>query len=225
MIQTSMLSKSYFLDEREIFVLNSISMTVDKGEYVAVMGPSGAGKSTLLNVIGCLDRADRGQYLLAGEEVSTLKDVELAAVRKNKIGFVFQSSQFIDYLDLIDNVSLPGFYSDHSRQACRERAEQLLEQVGLGDRMSHRPNQLSGGECQRAAVARALFNNPEILLADEPTGNLDSNNSAQLVDLFSKLHSSGLTIVLITHDQEVAASAERVMLLHDGQLYESKTAA
>ena len=203
--------------------MNSISMEIDKGEYVAIMGPSGAGKSTLLNVIGCLDRADRGRYLLAGQDVSDLEDVELSTIRKKKIGFVFQSFQFVDYLDLLDNVSLPGFYGEGSRKACRDRAKQLLTQVGLEDRLSHRPRQLSGGECQRAAVARALFNQPEILLADEPTGNLDSQNSAHLVELFSKLHSAGLTILLITHNPEVAGSAERSLLLHDGQLHEAKS--
>jgi putative ABC transport system ATP-binding protein len=224
-IQVSTLYKSYFLEDREIPVLNSISMEIGRGEYVSVMGPSGAGKSTLLNVIGCLDRADSGQYLLAGQDVSDLEDVKLAAIRKNKIGFVFQSFQFIDYLDLLDNVSLPGFYGENSRNSCRERALRLLEQVGLENRISHRPSQLSGGECQRAAVARALFNEPEILLADEPTGNLDSNNSEQLVDLFSRLHSAGLTILLITHNPEVAASAERCLFMRDGQLYETKSAA
>jgi len=225
MIKTSGLCKSYHLDQQAIPVLNSISLEIEAGEYIAIMGPSGAGKSTLLNVLGCLDKADGGQYLLAGEDVSLMRETELDNVRKKKIGFVFQSAQFVDYLDLLDNVSMPGFYEGQSREYCRDRARSLLQKVGLDRRVSHRPGQLSGGECQRAAVARSLFNHPQLLLADEPTGNLDSANSAQLTTLFSELHEQGLTIILITHNPEVANSAQRRLHLRDGQLSETSAAA
>ncbi|MDX2478011.1 MAG: ABC transporter ATP-binding protein [Gammaproteobacteria bacterium] len=199
-------------------VLKNISLTVAEGEFIAIMGPSGTGKSTLLNVLGCLDSADGGSYVLDQEAISEMDDRTLAEVRNRKLGFVFQSTSFVDYLDLPDNVAMPGFYSGMPRGQCRQHAIALLKQVGLEHRLTHLPGQLSGGESQRVAIARALFNQPRLLLADEPTGNLDSRNSADIVSLLKQLNSQGLTIVLITHDREVATAADRIYLMQDGVL-------
>jgi len=217
-IQASSIDKSYQLSGRQVPVLKNISLTVAEGEFIAIMGPSGTGKSTLLNVLGCLDSADGGSYVLDQEAISEMDDRTLAEVRNRKLGFVFQSTSFVDYLDLPDNVAMPGFYSGMPRGQCRQHAIALLKQVGLEHRLTHLPGQLSGGESQRVAIARALFNQPRLLLADEPTGNLDSRNSADIVSLLKQLNSQGLTIVLITHDREVATAADRIYLMQDGVL-------
>ena len=218
MIQAHSIDKSYQLSGRQVPVLKNISLTVAEGEFIAIMGPSGTGKSTLLNVLGCLDSADGGSYVLDQEAISEMDDRTLAEVRNRKLGFVFQSTSFVDYLDLPDNVGMPGFYSGMPRGQCRQHAIALLKQVGLEHRLTHLPGQLSGGESQRVAIARALFNQPRLLLADEPTGNLDSRNSADIVSLLKQLNSQGLTIVLITHDREVATAADRIYLMQDGVL-------
>lgn len=218
MIQTRSLDKSYQLPGQQVPVLKNISLDVAEGEFVAIMGPSGTGKSTLLNLLGCLDMADSGSFTLDQEMISKMDDRALADIRKRKLGFVFQSTSFIDYLDLPDNVAMPGFYSGMSRADCRHRAIDLLEQVGLGHRLSHLPGQLSGGESQRVAIARALFNRPRLLLADEPTGNLDSHNSSEIVNMLRDLNAEGLTIVLITHDEAVAKAADRIFIMEDGSL-------
>jgi len=217
-IQAHSIDKSYKLSGRQVPVLKNISLTVAEGEFIAIMGPSGTGKSTLLNVLGCLDSADGGSYVLDQEAISEMNDRTLAEVRNRKLGFVFQSTSFVDYLDLPDNVAMPGFYSGMPRGQCRQHAIALLKQVGLEHRLTHLPGQLSGGESQRVAIARALFNQPRLLLADEPTGNLDSRNSADIVSLLKQLNSQGLTIVLITHDREVATAADRIYLMQDGVL-------
>ncbi len=218
MIETRSLDKSYQLPGQQVPVLKNISLDVAEGELVAIMGPSGTGKSTLLNLLGCLDMADSGSFILDQETISKMDDRALADIRKRKLGFVFQATSFIDYLDLPDNVAMPGFYSGMSRADSRQRAIDLLEQVGLGHRLSHLPGQLSGGESQRVAIARALFNRPRLLLADEPTGNLDSHNSSEIVNMLRDLNAEGLTIVLITHDETVAKAADRIFILKDGSL-------
>lgn len=218
MIQAHSIDKTYQLSGRQVPVLKNISLEVAEGEFIAIMGPSGTGKSTLLNVLGCLDSADGGSYVLDQEAISEMDDRTLAEVRNRKLGFVFQSTSFVDYLDLPDNVAMPGFYSGIPRGQCRQHARALLKQVGLEHRLTHLPGQLSGGESQRVAIARALFNQPRLLLADEPTGNLDSRNSADIVSLLKQLNTQGLTIVLITHDREVATAADRIYLMQDGVL-------
>jgi putative ABC transport system ATP-binding protein len=217
-IQTRSLVKSYQLPGQQVPVLKKVSLDVADGEFVAIMGPSGTGKSTLLNLLGCLDIADAGSFILDQETISKMDDRALADIRNRKLGFVFQSTSFIDYLDLPDNVAMPGFYSGMSRADCRQRAIDLLEQVGLGHRLSHLPGQLSGGESQRVAIARALFNRPRLLLADEPTGNLDSHNSSEIVNMLRDLNAEGLTIVLITHDEAIAKTADRIFIMEDGRL-------
>lgn len=218
MIQADSIDKSYTLPGLKIPVLKNVSLEVGEGEFIAIMGPSGTGKSTLLNLLGCLDSIDGGRYVLDNEAISEMNDAALAAVRNRKLGFVFQSTSFIDYLDLPDNVAMPGFYCGMSRAERRQRATDLLQRVGLEHRLTHLPGQLSGGESQRVAIARALFNRPRLLLADEPTGNLDSRNSAEIVNLLEQLNAEGLTIVLITHDREVAGAADRIYLMQDGVL-------
>ena len=220
MIEAQGLGKAYQLGERDIPVLRSISLSVPEGGFWAIMGPSGAGKSTLLNVLGCLDTPTTGSYRLAGNEVAGLDDRELARLRNRFIGFVFQFSHFVDYLSLVDNVALPGFYARESHQESRAKALELLDKVGLGHRAEHGAHQLSGGELQRASLARALFNQPRLLLADEPTGNLDAKNTAQLMDLLHGLNSEGIAVVMVTHDPQVAARAERRFTLADGGLRE-----
>ncbi len=218
MIQARSLDKCYKMPGQRIAVLKKLSLDVAEGEFVAIMGPSGAGKSTLLNVLGCLDVADAGSYVLDREIISIKDDHALADIRNRKLGFVFQSTRFVDYLDIPDNVAMPGFYSGQQRAFCRQRAEELLELVGLGHRLKHRPGQLSGGENQRVAIARALFNQPRLLLADEPTGNLDSKNSAEIISLLLELNAGGLTIILITHDQNIASAADKIYFMQDGEL-------
>ena len=218
MIRVRSIDKSYHLPGQKIPVLKRISLDIKEGEFVAIMGPSGTGKSTLLNLLGCLDVADSGELTLDQQVISSMDDAALAEIRKHKLGFVFQSTSFVDYLDLPDNVAIPGFYSGVSRHQGRERAIGLLNRVGLGHRLTHRPGQLSGGECQRVAIARALFNSPRLLLADEPTGNLDSHTSTEIVNMLRGLNSEGLTIVLITHDEAVASAADKIFHMDDGVL-------
>lgn len=218
MIQVRAIEKSYTLPGQKIPVLKKVSLDVEEGEFVAIMGPSGTGKSTLLNLLGCLDMADSGSFVLDQNIISKMDDRALAEIRNRKLGFVFQSTSFVDYLDLPDNVAMPGFYSGMSRADSRQRAIDLLKQVGLGHRLSHLPGQLSGGECQRVAIARALFNRPRLLLADEPTGNLDSRNSGEIVNMLKGLNAEGLTIVLITHDETVAKAADKIFIMQDGKI-------
>lgn len=219
MIVAEHLCKSYDLGHRRVRVLHDLSLRVSTGDFVAITGRSGAGKSTLLQLLGCLDIPSSGEYRLAGSPVSRLSESELAEVRNKRIGFIFQTSHFIDYLDLVDNVALHGFYAgDYDEPACRRRARELLTDVGLAHRLTHKPAELSGGERQRAAVARALFGKPDLILADEPTGNLDGKNSAVFASLMRDLNRDGITILMVTHDTKMAGIAARQLDLRDGQL-------
>ena len=208
--------KTYKMGTQEVHALRGCSLAVDAGEYIAIMGPSGSGKSTLMNVIGCLDIPTKGTYHLDGRDVGRLSDDELAEVRNGQIGFVFQTFNLLSRQDCLQNVELPLVYAGVSRAERRERAAEALIQVGLGDRMDHKPNELSGGQRQRVAVARALVNRPSILLADEPTGNLDSATSDEIMRLFELLYRRGNTIVVVTHEDDIAAHARRVVRLRDG---------
>ncbi len=202
--------------------LKSVSLEIKKNEYVALMGPSGSGKSTLMNLLGCLDSPSRGEYWLNGTEVSTMDDGELAEVRNKEIGFVFQTFNLLPRLSALENVALPLVYAGVSKEARLEKARKVLESVGLGDRVNHKPNELSGGQRQRVAVARALVNDPAIILADEPTGNLDSKTSYEIMGLFEQIHKLGNTVILVTHEHDIALHAHRVVRLRDG-LIESDT--
>jgi putative ABC transport system ATP-binding protein len=213
--------KDYQQDKLVVPVLKDVSLQVEEGEYVAIMGPSGSGKTTLMNIIGCLDRPTTGTYELAGESVLNLKDKELSFVRLNRIGFVFQSFQLMPRESALDNVSLPLSYAGIKKKERRERARKALERVGLGDRANFKPTQLSGGQKQRVAIARAMVNNPKILLADEPTGALDSKSGKQIMELFEKLNEEGVTIVMITHDVNIAKNAKRILHIIDGEISES----
>jgi putative ABC transport system ATP-binding protein len=208
--------KTYKNGSLEVPVLHGINMTVEKGDYVAIMGPSGSGKSTMMNIIGCLDRATSGTYVLDGEDVSHLDDNALAEIRLRKLGFVFQGFNLLPRTDAIKNVALPLFYAGLSSKERTRRALVTLDEVGLTDRAHHKPNELSGGQQQRVAIARALINDPAVLLADEPTGNLDTKTSAEIMALFDKLHASGRTIIMVTHDENVARNAARIIRLLDG---------
>lgn len=214
--------KDYYQEKMVVPVLKDISLSVEEGEYVAIMGPSGSGKTTLMNIIGCLDMPTSGSYELAGQDVLKLKDKELSDLRLSSIGFVFQSFHLMPRETALENVSLPLSYTGAKKAERRERATKALERVGLGDRVDFRPTQLSGGQKQRVAIARAMVNNPKILLADEPTGALDSKSGEQIMELFSKLNEEGVTIVMITHDAKVAARAKRVVRIVDGVIYEGE---
>ena len=220
LIETRDLWKTYTMGSEEIHALRTVSMRIERGEYVAIMGPSGSGKSTLMNLIGCLDTPTKGSYLLNGHEVRELDDDELARIRNEEIGFVFQTFNLMPRATAFHNVELPRVYAGVAAKERRTRALDALARVELGDRVGHRPNELSGGQRQRVAVARALVNNPSILLADEPTGNLDSKTGLEIMALFERLHASGNTIVLITHEPDVAEYAHRVIHLRDGQVEE-----
>jgi putative ABC transport system ATP-binding protein len=210
------LNKTYVMGAETVEALKSVSLNIDTNEYVALMGPSGSGKSTLMNILGCLDSPTRGQYSLNDIEVSGMDDSALAEVRNKQIGFVFQTFNLLPRLTALDNVALPLIYAGYSKTARIEKAKQALESVGLGTRMLHKPNELSGGQRQRVAVARALVNDPAIILADEPTGNLDSKTSYEIMGLFEQIHAAGNTIILVTHEPDIALHAHRIVRLRDG---------
>ena len=214
--------KDYQQEKLVVPVLKDVSLTVEEGEYVAIMGPSGSGKTTLMNIIGCLDRPTSGTYELAGENVLKLKDRELPDLRLKSIGFVFQSFQLMPRESAVENVALPLSYAGVRKKERRSRATKALERVGLGDRVNFRPTQLSGGQKQRVAIARAMVNHPKILLADEPTGALDSKSGEQIMELFDSLNEEGVTIVMITHDPKIAAKAKRIVRIIDGEIYEGE---
>ncbi|MBR6609871.1 MAG: ABC transporter ATP-binding protein [Oscillospiraceae bacterium] len=219
MIEITNLCKSFWLGDEELKVLKNINLTVNKGEFVAIVGASGSGKSTLMNIIGALDRPTSGEYILAGQDISSLKDKELSAIRNRKIGFVFQTFNLIARTNAIKNVALPMLYAGLPGKVANEKAKELLAQVDMADRMYHNPNELSGGQKQRVAIARSMANNPDIILADEPTGALDSVTGRMIMDLFHRLHKSqGKTIVLITHSPELASECERIITLKDGEI-------
>jgi putative ABC transport system ATP-binding protein len=218
LITTNDLWKTYVMGSEEIHALRGVSINIDSGEYVAIMGPSGSGKSTLMNLIGCLDTPTKGSYLLNGKEVASMNDDELARIRNEEIGFVFQTFNLLPRATALHNVELPLVYAGISARDRQERARQALEKVELTSRASHRPNELSGGQRQRVAIARALVNNPSILLADEPTGNLDSKTGVEIMAVFERLHAAGNTIVLVTHEADIAAQAHRVIHIRDGQV-------
>lgn len=208
--------RNFPLGTETVFVLKGINLTINKGEYVALMGPSGSGKSTLMNILGCLDTPTAGSYVLNGKDVSKMSDNELAEIRNKEIGFVFQTFNLMPRTIALDNVALPLVYAGKNKKERHQRASQVLEQVGLGDRMDHRPNQLSGGQRQRVAVGRALVNHPSIILADEPTGNLDSKTSVEIMNLFNDIHAQGNTVILVTHEEDIARFAHRIIRLKDG---------
>lgn len=212
--------KTYIQGKMEVPVLKDISLSVDEGEYVAIMGPSGSGKTTLMNIIGCLDLPTSGTYALAGENIIGNSESKLSEIRLNSIGFVFQSFHLLPRQSAAENVALPLLYAGVPKKERRVRAVRALERVGLGDRVDFKPNQLSGGQCQRVAIARAIVNNPKILLADEPTGALDSQSGAQIMELFQTLNDEGVTVVMITHDLDVANHAKRMLHIRDGQFAE-----
>ncbi len=210
--------KSYFMGGEALEVLKGISLQIEKNEYVALMGPSGSGKSTLMNILGCLDSPTGGRYILNNKDVSRMPDDDLATVRNKEIGFVFQQFNLLPRLNAAENVALPLVYAGVGKKERNERAEEALRQVGLQDRSHHKSNELSGGQIQRVAIARALVNNPSILLADEPTGNLDSKTSIEVMELFTKLHDAGNTVVLVTHEEDIARYAKRIIRLRDGHV-------
>jgi putative ABC transport system ATP-binding protein len=212
------LNKSYKMGSYVLPVLKNLNFNVEKGEFVALMGPSGSGKSTLMNIIGCLDSFDSGDYFINGHNVANLSDNELAGIRNKEIGFVFQTFNLLPRYTALDNVALPLIYAGIGKKERTERAKEVLIQVGLEDRMHHKPNELSGGQRQRVAVARALANNPSILLADEPTGNLDSKTSDEIMELFSIIYKNGNTIILVTHEEDIAKHAKRIVRLRDGMV-------
>ncbi|MBU2526715.1 MAG: ABC transporter ATP-binding protein [Bacteroidetes bacterium] len=208
--------RDFQMGEQVVHVLKSIDLEIEKGDYVAIMGPSGSGKSTLMNLVGCLDTPTSGTYILNGKDVSQMSDNELAEVRNKEIGFVFQTFNLMPRTTALDNVALPMVYAGFSKSERVKRATEVLKDVGLADRMDHKPNQLSGGQRQRVAVGRALVNHPSIILADEPTGNLDSTTSIEIMHLFDEIHAKGNTVILVTHEEEIALHAHRIIRLRDG---------
>lgn len=222
-IRTHNLQRRYRMGEELIHALRGVDLTVQRGEYVAIMGPSGSGKSTLMNMIGCLDTPDEGEYWLNGKLVSAMNDRELARVRNKEVGFIFQTFNLLPRADALHNVELPLIYAGMKRKERVVRAKQSLERVGLGERMHHRPSEMSGGQRQRVAVARALVTEPSILLADEPTGNLDSATSHDIMELFEALHAAGHTIMVVTHEHDIAKNARRIITFRDGEIAEDVT--
>ncbi len=214
--------KSYFMGKNELEVLKGISLDIQRNEYVALMGPSGSGKSTLMNIVGCLDTASEGRYVLNGQDVSTMKDNDLAIIRNKEIGFVFQQFNLLPRLTALENVALPLVYAGIGKKMRNEKAMHVMEMVNLEDRSHHRPNELSGGQCQRVAIARALVNDPSIILADEPTGNLDTRTSYEIMGIFDNIFKNGNTIVLVTHEEDIANHARRVIRLRDGMVETDK---
>jgi len=217
-VRTESLCKTYRMGPSELTVLRDVSVSIRQGEYIAIMGPSGSGKSTLLNLLGCLDRPTTGKYFLGGQDVSLVDDDELSAIRGAKIGFIFQSYNLIHQLNIIENIEVPMIYQNFSESASEARARELAETVGLSDRLGHRTTELSGGQQQRVAVARALANDPLIILGDEPTGNLDSKSGKEILDLLDDLHRRGKTLVIVTHDDDVSRRAQRVFHVLDGRI-------
>lgn len=215
-IKVEHLRREYRMGEETVHALRDVSISINKNEYVALMGPSGSGKSTLMNLLGCLDSPTSGEYYLNNINVSTMGDIDLAQVRNKQIGFIFQTFNLLPRLSSLDNVALPLIYAGMNKKDRTERAAEVLKSVGLGDRMTHKPNELSGGQRQRVAVARALVNDPAIILADEPTGNLDTKTSVEIMGLFEEIHSKGNTIILVTHEPDIALHAHRIVKLRDG---------
>ena len=222
MIDMKDVVKRYTLGGETIYALDHVSLHVDAGEYVAIIGPSGSGKSTLMNIIGCLDQADSGTYILNGKPIKKYRERQLAHIRNRQIGFIFQGFNLLPKLSAFENVELPMIYQGISARKRKKLAREALQRVGLGERMKHRPNQLSGGQQQRCAIARALAVKPSLILADEPTGNLDKKTGQEIMAMFKELHEAGNTIVLITHDSKVAQCAERIIRIEDGRLYENQ---
>jgi len=216
LISIKNLNKTYIMGAEKVEALKDVTLNIKKNEYVALMGPSGSGKSTLMNLLGCLDSPTRGEYWLNGIEVSTMDDGDLAEVRNKQIGFVFQTFNLLPRLSALENVALPLIYAGYSREERLEKARKTLEAVGLGDRVKHRPNELSGGQRQRVAVARALVNDPAIILADEPTGNLDTKTSEEIMALFEQIHKAGNTVILVTHELDISLHAHRIVRMRDG---------
>ncbi|WP_264534724.1 ABC transporter ATP-binding protein [Flavobacterium sp. N1736] len=223
LIKITNIKRDFVLGNEIVYVLKGIDLEINKGEYVALMGPSGSGKSTLMNLLGCLDTPTSGHYVLNGKDVSQMKDDELAGIRNKEIGFVFQTFNLLPRTTALDNVALPMIYAGHSKSERNTRAVEVLTQVNLADRMDHQPNQLSGGQRQRVAIARALVNKPSIILADEPTGNLDSKTSVEIMKLFGDIHALGNTVILVTHEEDIAAYAHRVIRLRDGVIESDTT--
>jgi putative ABC transport system ATP-binding protein len=215
-ISTRQLRKIYIMGATQVNALQSVDIDINKNEYVALMGPSGSGKSTLMNLLGCLDSPSSGEYWLNGTNVSTMTDGDLAEVRNKEIGFVFQTFNLLPRLSALENVALPLVYAGYSKHDRLERAREVMAAVGLGDRVDHKPNELSGGQRQRVAIARALVNNPSIILADEPTGNLDTKTSQEIMGIFEEIHQQGNTIILVTHEADIALHAHRIVRLRDG---------
>lgn len=218
LINIKQLKRDFQLGTETIHVLKGIDLQINKGEYVALMGPSGSGKSTLMNLLGCLDTPTSGTYILNGNDVSKMHDDDLAEIRNKEIGFVFQTFNLLPRTTALDNVALPMIYAGYSKTERNERATEVLAQVNLSDRMDHQPNQLSGGQRQRVAIARALVNKPSIILADEPTGNLDSKTSVEIMNLFNEIHKNGNTVILVTHEEDIAKYAHRIIRLRDGMI-------
>ncbi len=212
------LSRIYYIGDNTLYALRQIDLQINEGEYVAIMGPSGSGKSTLLNVLGCLDRPNGGQYLLGNEDVSKMDDDALSRIRGQRIGFIFQSYNLIAQLNVIENIEVPMYYQGVDEKNSASRAKDLAAMVGLGNRLTHRPTELSGGQQQRVAIARALANNPFIILADEPTGNLDSKSGAEILGILDRLHEEGKTLIIVTHDPEIGKRAQRTIHLLDGEI-------
>lgn len=215
-IKLENIKRFFKIGDVEVQALRGVNLTINKGEYVALMGPSGSGKSTLMNLLGCLDTPSAGKYWLSGQDVSQMDDDELAEIRNKEIGFVFQTFNLLPRSTALDNVALPLVYAGYSRTERNERALKTLESVGLADRTDHKPNELSGGQRQRVAIARALINNPSIILADEPTGNLDTKTSYEIMELMEKIHEQGNTVIIVTHEEDIARRAHRIVRLRDG---------